>query len=361
MNSSFPRVGIVGGHGTVGRSVAQQLQVWGGFRLRVGGRSASHGRAFVEELGGHAEWARVDADDPQSLASFCSGCEAIVNCAGPASIIGEKIGRAAFAAGAHYIDVGWYASLNLPPSDRTALLAAGMYPGLSGLLPRFLAAQGFDQVTGLTAYIGGCDRLSRIAATDYLDSLTNGFGETNAAWLGGRRVSQALAGGELTSVPFFPRHVVLHPYLTSEAEQLAASLGLSELRWYSVFDGQHVIAALPLAGSKHDAPSLVKAAEMDLFGRDPYQILLFEMTGTLGEACVSRTLLLRATGGAELTGIAAAAGVRAALAGDVPCGIHDFADIVNPEFMVACLRQADAVLALEVFESPLATYEEGEL
>lgn len=359
--NSFPRVGIVGGHGTVGRSVAQQLQVWGRYRLRIGGRNALHGQAFVEELGGHAEWARVEADDPQSLESFCAGCAAVVNCAGPASLIGEKIGRAAFATGAYYIDAGWYASLDLPSVGRTALLAAGMYPGLSGLLPRFLAAQGFDRLTGLTAYVGGCDRLSSIAAIDYLDSLTNGFGEANAAWLGGRRVSQALSGGEPTSVPFFPRPVVLQPYLTSEAEHLAASLGLSELRWYSVFDGQHVVAALPLAGSKRDALSLVKAAQMDLFGRDPYQIMLFEMAGTRGRACVSRTLLLRASGGAELTGIAAAAGVRAALAGEIPGGIHDFADTVNPEFMVDCLRQADAVLALEVFESPLATYEEGEI
>jgi hypothetical protein len=358
--NNVPRVGIVGGHGAVGRSVARQLQVWRQFRIRIGGRNTLHGRAFVETLRGDAEWVLADVDDARSLESFCAGCDAVVNCAGPASFIGEKIGHAAFAAGAHYVDAGGRAAMDLPPAGRTALLAAGMYPGLSGLLPRFLAAREFDGVSRLTAYIGGCDRLSYIAAIDYLDSLGDRSGEANAAWLGGRRVCRALAREEERSVPFFPRSVVLQPYLTAEAERLAVSLGLSELRWYSVFDGQHVVDALSLAGSRQAAEFLVKATQMDLFGREPYQILLFEMTGTQGDASVRRSLVLKASGGAALTGVAAAAGVRAVLAGEIPDGVQDFADCMNPGIMVEYLRRSDVVLALEVFDDLLPTPEEGE-
>ena len=358
MNSA-PRIGVVGGYGAVGHSVVRQLQHWRLFRVRIGGRNKSRGQPFVESLSGNPEWVTTEAHDAQSLQRFCRGCDVVVNCAGSACLLGEKIGSAAFAQGAHYIDASGYAALNLPPSRRTALLAAGMYPGLSGLLPRFLAARGFDRVSCLTAYIGGCDYLSHTAATDYLESVKNGFGEADAAWLGGRRVSKVLEGGQKVNLPFFPRSVMRQPYLTAEAERLAAYLALSDAKWYSVFDGPHVVSALPLAASRQDAESFVKAAKMDLFGRDPYQILMFEMRGMLGDMPVCRSLMLKASGGAQLTGIAAAAGVKAALSGEIPHGEHYFAETVDAAGIVTCLRQSDAILALEVFDNPLMMCEEG--
>jgi hypothetical protein len=162
------------------------------------------------------------------------------------------------------------------------------------------------------------------------------------------------------NLPFFPGSAVLQPYLTAEAERLSTSLGLSDSLWYSVFDGPHVIAALPLAAGRQDADSLVKAANMDLFGRDPYQILLFEMKGTLRDMPVSRSLMLKASSSVQLTGVAAAAGVRATLSGQIPHGEHYFADSMNPEAMVDCLRQSGTILALEVFDNPLPVCEEGE-
>jgi hypothetical protein len=154
---------------------------------------------------------------------------------------------------------------------------------------------------------------------------------------------------------------LLQPYITVEAERLAASLNLSEMRWYSVFDGRHVFNALPLAASRQDAESIVRAAKMDMFGRDSYQIMLFEMTGTLKGEALSKTLMLKAASGAELTGIAAAAGARAAVEGRLQSGVHDFADSMNPSFMIECLRQAGEVLALEILNDAQEAYEEGEL
>jgi len=358
--SGLPRVGVVGGTGAVGRSVASQLASWRQYRVRIGSRNAASAQALTASLEGATEWVFVDVQDVSSLAAFCAGCAAIVNCVGPANSIGDKVARAAFAAGAHYVDAnGTCAANGLPDVPRSAVLASGMYPGLSGLLPRFLAQCGFDAVDGLTAFIGGCDRLSRTAAIDYLVSLTDGSGEADAAWLDRRRVSHALEGGEEIYLPFFPRPVVLHPYFTDEAECLAVTLGLSELRWYSVFDGRHVATILPVAASRQDAEALVSAAHMDLFGREPYQILLFEMTGTSGQAPVRRTLFLKTSDGAALTGIAAASGVRATLAGLIPNGVHAFAACMDPAMVVDHLKRSPAVVALEVLEGALPTVEEG--
>jgi hypothetical protein len=338
-----------------------QLVQWQHYRLRIGSRNRLPGAALVEDLPGAVEWVGTDAHDARSLERFCAGCDAVVNCAGSTGDLGRKIALAALASNAHLVDASGYAQLNLPLMRQTVLLAAGMYPGLSGLLPRFLASQGFDTVHALNAYIGGCDRVTHLAAAEYLSSLSQDFGEPEAAWIGGRRVSRALTGTDAVMLPFFPRPVMLHPYLTQEAERLGTSLGLADIRYYSVFDGRYVPAALPAAASRQDADAFVRAAEMDLFGREPYQTLLFEMHGSRGGLQMSRSLLLKAKGGAQLTGIAAATAVKGIMDAEVPLGEHYFAEVMQPEPVVASLEQADAVLALEIFDGPLGLCEEGEI
>jgi hypothetical protein len=354
-------IGVVGGYGAVGRSLCRELQADRQIRLRIGGRSAVDACAPVGDNDAEIEYRRLDVQDSSLLKSFCAGCDVIVNCAGPANAVSERIGCAAFNAGAHYVDTASSNRFRLPDGPRAALISAGMYPGLTGLLPRLLAEQEFDTVSELTAFVGGCDTLSKIAAIDYLESLEDGLGTANVIWRDGIRIPERSSSGQIMSVPFFPRPVTLQPYLIPETEQLAASLGLSILRWYSVFDGEHVVSALPAAARKKDGDALVRAAELDAFGRERYQILLFEMTGMAGGRHAVRTLRLRACGGAELTGVAAACGVKAFLGNMIPRGIHEFAQVMNPGFVVEHLAHTAAVSALTIGDGPLMSMEHGEL
>lgn len=354
-------VGIVGATGAVGRSLVRHLQGNAGLRLRLGGRDVDRGQALRAALAVAAEWRTVDAHDVGQLEAFCSDCTLVVNAAGPARAIGATIGRAAFAVGADYVETSGHAALELPRCGRSALLSAGMYPGLSGLLPRALAADGFDSVSGLTIYIGGCEALSLTAALDYLDAVRDGFGAGGAAWLHGRRVAQALPAAEPACLPFFPRPVVAQPYLTAESERLARRLGLRELRCYSVFDGTQVLATLPQAVLTRDAAALVRAAQIDVFGRTPYQILLFELSGTRAGQDTCRSLLVKARSGAALTGAAAAAAVHALLAGTRPEHVHDFAEVLDPQATLARLQASPDVLACEHFDLPLSHFDEGAL
>lgn len=354
-------VGIVGATGGVGTSVVRHLRGHPALALRLGARDAGRARALAASTGGNVEATGVDVHDHAALAAFCAGCRVIVNCAGPARAIGATVGRAAFAAGADYVETSGYAALELPRNGCRAVLSAGMYPGLSGLLPRYLAAEGFDTLICLTMFIGGCEELSATAALDYLDALRDGFGESNAAWLNGRRTSQALPAGAPASLPFFPRPVVAQPYLTTESEHLARALGLRELRCYSVFDGAHVLAALPQAVLARDAGALVRAAQADAFGQVPYQILLFELQGTCGERAVCRSLFVKARSGVALTGVAAAAAVHALSEGRAPEHVHDFAQALDPRAAVARLRASDDVLACELFDAAPSAFEEGAL
>ena len=64
---------------------------------------------------------------------------------------------------------------------RTAVVGAGMIPGLSDLLPQVLASLRFQRANRMTAWLGGVGRFTETAGFDYLRSLHDGFGEANAA------------------------------------------------------------------------------------------------------------------------------------------------------------------------------------
>ena len=161
-----------------------------------------------------------------------------------------------------------------------------MMPGLTGLLPRHLAGDGFDRVDDLTAYVGGLGTFTMTAAVDYLAALGGGYGKPFASWRSGARALRSLVTMRRVALPFFPGVVTAHPYLSLEAERLPAALGLREIRWYSVFDGEGVPFVLARhrasAADEVTAASLLRAAALDSFGRTPYQLMVFRLDGEAG-------------------------------------------------------------------------------
>lgn len=368
MTAQASLVGIVGGYGVVGAAVARELLDGQNIQLRIGGRRLAEARRFVqEELNGPAEAVAVDVTDRADLDGFCEGCRIVVNCTGPSYRIADTVAWAAFAAGADYVDVGGYDTVRgllggtgLVDAGQRAILSAGVLPGLSGLLPRLLAGYLPAQPQRLCCYIGGLDRLSATGAADVLDSLRSGFGESLGMWRAGGRVSAALtplAGAEL---PLFPGPVHAVPYLSTEAERLALDLGLTEMRWYNVYPGPHTLGSLSRAqargmhGQNQAAvAALVHAAELDLAGSYPYLIALAQLDGDNDGRCVTRSLMMRATEPSELNGAVAAVAARAALAGDIPPGVHHAAEVVPPSVVDTALRHSDHVEVFTITEDSL--------
>jgi hypothetical protein len=331
-------------------------------RLRIGGRRPDLAQQFAnEKLGGEAEVMAADVGDPLSLSRFCAGCRLIVNCAGPSYHILDRVACAAFTAKADYVDPGGedavYERLHRQDwvaAGRTAVLSAGMIPGLSGLLPKWLAQQGFARARDLTAYVCLKDRFTPAAAREYLLSLSNGYGESLAAWRNGRRASRALQPLIQTELPFFSRPVNAYPYLSTEAERLAQALGLVDLSWYNVFESGHVLAAIgrlqALDAEQIDSASaqLAQAAELDLFGLSPQQLLVFQLGGEDNSGTpVTRTLLLRARDSYELSGTVAALAVAKVLTETIPPGVHFAMDVLDPAATLEHLRHSAAVTAVE--------------
>lgn len=366
-------IAILGGYGEVGSATARALLVQDMGPLRIGGRNGAAAAAMAESLGdGRAEGIEVDCSDPASLAPFLSGCRLLLNCAGPSHRLGAGPALAALQAGVDYVDVAGDDRLHaqLAELEHTeyrqrgcrALLSAGLQPGLTGLLPRWLATR-LPQVKALTSYFGLLDHFTAVAADDYLQSLEEGFGQPLAAWRNGRRPG-ALVRESALELPFFPDPVTALPYLNREAERLAASLKLERGDWYTAVVGRHILAAFErLHGlSRAQAAALLQRSScLDMAGRRPFVNLLLQAEsgdGASGRAAVSLAFCGRSNG--ELSGAFAAVACRALFEQCIPSGRHFTAMAVEPVTAVNWLRTTGAVAGFTLVDGPLASFTQTE-
>ncbi|MFV2198407.1 saccharopine dehydrogenase NADP-binding domain-containing protein [Nocardiopsis sp. LOL_012] len=376
MTGADALVGVVGASGAVGAPAVRFLRTLGHPRLRLGGRRPEPLRALAREPGARAETVRVDIHDDSSLADFCRGCDLVLNCAGPSYALVDRVALAALAAGADYVDVTGdepvRAALTGSPllRGRTAVVSAGLLPGLSALLPRRTAAR--HGLVRLRAHAGGLERCTEAAAGDLLLSLPGAadqdavFGTPLAAWRGGRAAPRALRAADAVRAPHFPTPGFVQPFLTEEVRRLAADLALGEAEWFNVHLGERSrtllssLAGRPLADLAGAAAALRRAAALDLAGREPFYLLVLETADARGR---ERTLVLRTADGYRTTGHVGAWTVHEVLEGRIPRGVHHAADVLDPERSVTALFADPGTGTLREYEGAFAgsAHEEGAL
>ncbi|MET9620708.1 saccharopine dehydrogenase NADP-binding domain-containing protein [Streptomyces sp. NPDC006464] len=373
MTGGPPVIGVLGGYGAVGVAAARVLTAGGGLRLRIGGRDAEAAARCAAALGGAAEGAAADALDDDSLGRFVHGCDVVLNCAGPAYLLGDRPRRAAAAAGADYVDVMDGSGPGGTPADEgTVVLSAGVAPGLSGLLPRLLTegtggGAGWPEpgAARFTGYYVSLGAFTRTGATDYLLSMERGYGTPRAQWRDGRVVPGALRAAEECVVPGVPHPVTAHPYLTRELTAQARALGLAEARWYNAFDGRHLLDALNRSRAAGDeragderagdvragglaarADAVVRASTLDALGRTPYHVLwgVLESLEPFRRASAEgpvrrRTVLIRGEDGSAMTGVVGAVAAREVARGRVRPGVHRAASVLPPRLVTDALRR----------------------
>ncbi|MCA8093730.1 saccharopine dehydrogenase NADP-binding domain-containing protein [Burkholderia anthina] len=321
---SAPVVGIVGARGAVGSAARASLLASGRHAVRAGYRTRRGG--FPDDNDPHVDRRALDIDDAASLAAFCHGCTVVLNAAGPSVRIAERIARAADAAGADYVDAFGDRALSAPLAMRPLAPArrvvhcAGIYPGLSAIVPRWLAARHFDRIDALSGWSGGREACTPGAAADVLLSTAQGFGSSGAAWRAGRRVTGAPAAAGMTRIAGFPDEVHVQPFLSDEWTALAADLGIRDAQWHGVFASSRAADAIGrgvvrLRQAGPDAldeavADLVETARLDLAGQTPYYRLVIDAAGERAGNPLRLRAVLHAADSYRLTGAIAAAAAR---------------------------------------------------
>jgi Saccharopine dehydrogenase NADP binding domain len=98
-----PKIVILGGYGTFGSLIAEQL-AGSDAQVVIAGRDAVKGGAFATSL--KASFVRCDARNPASLKAAVSGAKLVINASGPFRAKDYSIPQTCIDQGCNYIDLG---------------------------------------------------------------------------------------------------------------------------------------------------------------------------------------------------------------------------------------------------------------
>jgi short subunit dehydrogenase-like uncharacterized protein len=177
-------IAVYGATGYTGRLVAQELRRRS-LEVVLCGRAAEKLRGLAASLG-PVEVRVAGVGDRDALRRAFGGCAVVINCAGPFTVLGEPVVRAAVETGTHYVDTAGEQPFIKLVADRFDEAARAAEVAV-------VPAMGFDYVPG--------DLLCRVVARDHepLEELDlayalSGFEATRGTL---RSALEGMAGGDV--------------------------------------------------------------------------------------------------------------------------------------------------------------------
>ncbi|MDN3355220.1 saccharopine dehydrogenase NADP-binding domain-containing protein [Actinomadura sp. DC4] len=223
------RIAVYGASGHQGKLIVAEL-ARRGLQIVAVGRDRERLRAAA----GDAEVRVAGLDDADRLAAAFRGCTVVINCAGPFTLSGSAVVRAALAAGCHYADTSGEQAQIKQTFDLfgaeagragVTVVPAATDGGVPGDLIAHLLADRLGPLEEIvTAHlIAGSGRLSRGSLRSLLETAetlwSGGLGYEDGAWhptAAARRTTMRFPGGSsevpvvrfaLQEVVTVPRHV----------------------------------------------------------------------------------------------------------------------------------------------------------
>lgn len=362
-----PVIGILGCSGAVGREACGILLEK--YFVKGGQRSRCETVRNDNFLG----WHTVDVFDPDALDEFCDGCDVVLNCAGPSYRVKALAAVASDRAGADYVDVfgadplADYLTKNASRLNAAFVISAGVFPGLSGLFPRWLKHRAFDRVSHVHAFGGGKELLSKIGGADFLLSALKGFGAPDVYWENGDRATYGEPFPKTARLSGFGE-VLVQPFLHTEYARLGDKLGLSEAHWYNIFVDplihEAVRSAILNVSSRAGFDGLEQAAadmagiSASLFAGQPqWYRMMIDMAGEKNGEPVQKRSILTGKSGYQLSAVVAACAVDMLVERQLENGVFWAFDCLDPQVVFDRLVDTGAAALPEIFDIRRPAYE----
>ncbi|HET8976127.1 MAG TPA: saccharopine dehydrogenase NADP-binding domain-containing protein [Solirubrobacterales bacterium] len=176
-------IAVYGATGYTGRLVAAELKA-AGADFVLSGRSREKLDALAGQLGGGVRVQQASLGDEASLRSLLADCAAVIDCAGPFTLHGEPVLRAAVDTSTHYLDTtGEQPYMRLAfekygpraEANGTVVIPAMGFDYLPGDMIASLAAEGMGEVDDVViAYAVAGMRATRGTMLSALEMLKGG-------------------------------------------------------------------------------------------------------------------------------------------------------------------------------------------
>ncbi|MEK4063316.1 MULTISPECIES: saccharopine dehydrogenase family protein [unclassified Paenibacillus] len=364
-------IGLLGASGKVGQGAAELLLGASGCRLVLGGRDTDKLRGQYGELAKSAHLIKVDIFDDEALLAFCGECDVVINCAGPAKRIQDRVALAALRQKAHYVDAAGderlYRQLmeHLPELEAKRLsfiVSAGIYPGLSEVLPAYVSQTYFNEVEQLELFFAGAGDFSVSAAYDIVCSIEEGTGMGMAYCLNGEASKISGPFRQTYTFPLPAGKRDAYPVLNLEFLEMARRNRLRSAWFYNTYPDRAMLAKFmtikALQQYKTEEQKMTSArmlsehyAASGSSGRSYAQYQLLAKGTKDGRKLELSSQLLYSGDWNRLSGIVAASTAQLVLEdGGAEPGCFFASQGVNPGRMIEALRLQNAVFTCSIFE-----------
>lgn len=319
-------IGILGAYGAVGIWATRFIQDHSSEKLRLGGRNIAKVNAEIREEFQNAEWMQVCVQDPKSLDAFMRDCDCILDCA--------KLSKEE----AHQMDV-LAEEMNIPvahlgivgyqnrPAKVPVFYGSGSIPGLSGLIPQFVAEE-FDRVESLDFYYGGIGAFSYTAAKDYLEGIFENSNHSMVCWENGKTVPFTPSENDVSEdLGKFLSDFKAFPYFDEEAAAVTKRLNLNAARFEMCVGGKRTLETLNSARFQYKQDpektieSLCFASKLDCFGLAEDTFFLCILSGEKDGSLQKKKLIISGFTPSQFTGKVAGALALCLLKEKVPGGV----------------------------------------
>jgi len=226
------KVGILGASGKIGLLLAKALH---NSCMIIGG-SRNYNNSFDEIQ--NFKWQQVDLYNEDSLYKFCKDCDLVINCAGPAGLVKERVAIVSGNLNIPYIDLSDV--LLVDDSINKDLIPEGVYiggagyvPGLGGLLIKWISNNLFDKLDRVKCFQGGRQRFSKIAFMDIVLSSFNGKGKGDSYYRNGRILKEHTLGTIKRRISVLQEEFLMKSYLSDEMIDAAEKFNVGQLHWFN--------------------------------------------------------------------------------------------------------------------------------
>nr|WP_319392864.1 saccharopine dehydrogenase NADP-binding domain-containing protein [uncultured Desulfobacter sp.] len=297
MSEKKKKIGILGGYGMIGLDACRWLIKTTPHDIIIGGRDSQKGMRAVENLDGAASFIEADVNVPSSIEAFCSACNVVVNCTGPSRLVLDAVAKIALDKEVDYVDPSGDEPLYniLCPHDATIrdkglrfILSAGVYPGLSELLPDYIIKNTLDHVDRMEYYYCAWGELSFGSAYDYICTLEEGTGQGWVHLRDGKKEKSYFSQDMTMRFPPPVETMEIFPLLTEGLLRVAKEHNINTIHQYVSIGKNLLSSLLSIIGEKSYKTDFEKeqsarmlmesaAADMENFREDLKTAVMFHI------------------------------------------------------------------------------------
>lgn len=358
-------IGIIGGCGNIGLEAAKILRKQTREQFKIAGHSFTHASSKAKELFKNDEWYQITNGVYSEWENYFKNCSVVLCSATLEDSENEMIDKIAANCKCPLIHLG----INIPEKNRnenSCIYGAGSIPGLSGILPWYLA-QKFEEVDKVEFYYGAKGGFTATSARDYLQGIYNADNKSMSMWKEGNIVPYETTGKksdvlerELQGVKFFP-------YFDKEALCISQELQLKEGRWNMGIFGSRTIKILERVRYDYQAnpqktiEDICVANKLDCFGVKAMTKFVCQISGTVRGIKTEKTIILTCAEPAVLTGSVAAATVLVAKESKRQEGVSLLSDSVIRIKVFQKLLEINPSISIKIIDGLHAEEFEGEI